>query len=137
MPVPSEYVGVWKRTRITTRKGLDDTTTQVRWLQTSCDLFADLRVPTAVSSKSLKALRDLDLDDLTLLTKVATCRAAAEGCSPHPDSCPKLMPHYARIQARCRATDMDPCLCQPREGQTAHAPVAPFHSKMDLRDTQW
>ena len=45
-PVPDRYHGVWARTRLETPEGCD-TTTWVRWLQTS-RWHADLRVPACV-----------------------------------------------------------------------------------------
>lgn len=43
-PVPSEYVGLWRRERLTRPDGWRDVTTEVYWLQ-SHGLFVDLRIP--------------------------------------------------------------------------------------------
>ena len=42
--VPESYLGVWRRTLLTTTGGLHDASTDVYWLQTA-RLFADLRIP--------------------------------------------------------------------------------------------
>lgn len=43
-PVPSEYVGLWRRERLARPDGWRDVTTEVYWLQ-SHGLFVDLRIP--------------------------------------------------------------------------------------------
>ena len=43
-PVPSEYVGLWRRERLSRPDGWRDVTTEVYWLQ-SRGLFVDLRIP--------------------------------------------------------------------------------------------
>jgi hypothetical protein len=43
-PVPTAYLGVWRRTLLTTRAGRHDASTEVYWLQTAT-LHADLRIP--------------------------------------------------------------------------------------------
>lgn len=42
--VPATYLGVWRRTLLTTTSGVRDSRTAVYWLQTA-HLFADLRIP--------------------------------------------------------------------------------------------
>ena len=42
--VPQEYIGVWKRTLLKTKRGTHDTISEAYWLQTE-DLHSDLRIP--------------------------------------------------------------------------------------------
>ena len=49
LPVPESLQGVWRRTLLTTPEGVEDRTTEVRWLQCG-SLFLDLRIPAAAQS---------------------------------------------------------------------------------------
>ena len=48
--VPATYLGVWRRSLLTTGSGHRDATTVVLWLQTQT-LFADLRIPVPVPAE--------------------------------------------------------------------------------------
>lgn len=59
-PVPEQYVGVWKRTLLKTKKAVYDTSSSVLWLQTE-HLHCDIRIPVealAVESHSLAQCSD-------------------------------------------------------------------------------
>jgi hypothetical protein len=63
MPVPSKYIGVWKRTLLTTKTGTHDTTSEAYWLQSE-HLHCDLRIPTAaleIGRKNLAQCSDTEL----------------------------------------------------------------------------
>ena len=64
--VPKEYIGVWKRTLLRTKRGTHDTTSEAYWLQTE-HLHCDLRIPTqalAVGSKPPSECSDDELQSL-------------------------------------------------------------------------
>lgn len=66
--VPPEYIGVWKRTLLRTPK-LEDTTTQVYWMQTE-SWHADIRVPAGrPPCKGKLALDQLTRDELFALAR--------------------------------------------------------------------
>jgi hypothetical protein len=66
--VPSEYIGVWKRTLLRT-PNVEDTTTQVYWMQTQ-SLHADIRVPaTRPPCTGKRALDQLTRDELFALAR--------------------------------------------------------------------
>ena len=68
--VPAEYLGVWKRSLLTTKEGTHDTSSQVYWLQTE-HLHCDLRVPPA-AGQIVQVLSDCsDAEHLALATQYA------------------------------------------------------------------
>ncbi len=67
-PVPSEYIGVWKRTLLRTPM-TEDTTSQVYWMQTQ-SWHADIRVPANRPSFAPKtALNQLNRNELLELAR--------------------------------------------------------------------
>lgn len=66
--VPTEYIGVWKRTLLRTPK-VEDTTTRVYWMQTQ-SWHADIRVPAnRAPCKGKLALDQLTRDELFSLAR--------------------------------------------------------------------
>ena len=62
--VPPQYIGVWKRTLLKTKRGTHDTTSEAYWLQSE-RLHCDLRIPTAaleVGTKKLTQCSDAELE---------------------------------------------------------------------------
>lgn len=66
--VPAPYLGVWKRSLLTTGSGHRDTTTLVLWLQTQT-LFADLRIPVPVPAEGCSSLQDCSGQQLLQLAQ--------------------------------------------------------------------
>lgn len=66
--VPSQYLGVWKRSLLTTGSGDRDTTTFVFWLQTP-KLFADLRIPVPRPAEECSNLQDCNADQMVQLSQ--------------------------------------------------------------------
>ncbi|DBA89000.1 TPA: hypothetical protein ACH3X2_000218 [Trebouxia sp. C0005] len=66
--VPASYLGVWKRSLLTTDSGHRDTTTLVFWLQTQT-LFADLRIPVPVPAEGSRSLQECSEQQLLQLAQ--------------------------------------------------------------------
>ena len=66
--VPHQYLGVWKRSLLTTGSGHQDTTTLVYWLQTE-SLFADLRIPLPLPAEGCNHLQDCNAETLLQLAQ--------------------------------------------------------------------
>ena len=66
--VPKEYVGVWKRSLLTTGSGIRDTSTTVYWPQTE-ELFADLRIPVPQPAEDCSSLQDCTGEQLLQLAQ--------------------------------------------------------------------
>ena len=66
--VPASYLGVWKRSLLTTGSGHRDTTTLVLWLQTQ-SLFADLRIPVPVPAEGCRSLQECSEQQLLQLAQ--------------------------------------------------------------------
>lgn len=64
--VPQEYIGVWKRTLLKTKRGTHDTISEAYWLQTE-DLHSDLRIPTQALAVESKCLSECSEDELSAL----------------------------------------------------------------------
>ena len=61
--VPAKYLGVWRRSLLTTGDGHRDTTTVVIWLQTQ-KLFADLRIPCPPPAATSTCLEDCNAQQM-------------------------------------------------------------------------
>lgn len=66
--VPQEYIGVWKRSLLTTGSGLRDASTTVYWLQTK-ELFADLRIPVPEPARGCSSLQECSGEQLLQLAQ--------------------------------------------------------------------
>ena len=64
--VPQEYLGVWKRTLLKTKRGTHDTTSEAYWLQTD-HLHCDLRIPTQSLEVKSTMLSECTDDELQAL----------------------------------------------------------------------
>lgn len=65
--VPSNYLGVWQRTLLSTTAGVHDTRTRVYWLQTG-QLFADLRIPLPTPTTPLELAAQKGFAGITTVT---------------------------------------------------------------------
>lgn len=66
--VPKVYIGVWKRSLLTTGSGLRDTSATVYWLQTK-ELFADLRIPVPEPAEGCSSLQECTGEQLLQLAQ--------------------------------------------------------------------
>ena len=64
--VPRDYIGVWKRSLLTTGSCIRDTSTTVCWLQTK-ELFADLRIPVPEPAQGCSSLQECTGEQLLQL----------------------------------------------------------------------
>lgn len=68
LDIPKDYIGVWKRSLLTTGSGLRDTSTTVYWLQTE-ELFADLHIPVPETAEGCSSLQDCTGEQLLQLAQ--------------------------------------------------------------------
>ena len=77
--VPLSYLGVWKRSLLTTGSGHRDKTTLVLWLQTH-SLFADLRIPVPVPAEGCENLQECSEQQLLQLAQQQGFAGVTEVC---------------------------------------------------------
>lgn len=84
--VPESYLGVWKRSLLTTDSGHRDVTTLVLWLQTQT-LFADLRIPVPLPAEGCKSLQECSENHLLHLAQqqgfAGTTEVSEDICTWH------------------------------------------------------
>ena len=92
--VPKTHQGVWKRTLLTTRSGVHDTTSMAFWTQTQT-LHVDLRIPQpalAADKSSLEACTDDEL--LGMATQYAFAGITAVRLHSHAVSHPSWFRYH-------------------------------------------